>query len=240
MEPAGMSEFSRLTGVFFEPGKAFKDISERPRWLVPLLLIMAASMIYMLVFTQHVGWEQTVRHQIEHSSRAGTMSREQIDQGVATGAKIAAVMAFVGPLIGTPVVYLIEAAVLLGIVAGIMSAPVKFKQVFAVICYAGLPMVVFTGLAIAVMFLKSPDQFNLQNPLVFNAGAFMDQDSSPKFLYSLASSLDLFAIWVVLLIAKGFQCAAGKKLSYGGALAAVAIPWAILVLGKASLAGLFG
>jgi len=42
-----------------------------------------------------------------------------------------------------------------------------------------------------------------------------------------------------LLVATGLKAAGGKKLSFGGALTAVALPWAILVLGRASLAGLF-
>ena len=41
-----MSEFSRLTGVFFEPGKTFADIAERPRWLVPLLLVIVAGVAF--------------------------------------------------------------------------------------------------------------------------------------------------------------------------------------------------
>src|SRR3954469_10179184 len=32
---AGMGTFSRITGVFFEPGKTFEDIGRRPSWLVP-------------------------------------------------------------------------------------------------------------------------------------------------------------------------------------------------------------
>jgi hypothetical protein len=58
-------------------------------------------------------------------------------------------------------------------------------------------------------------------------------------LYTLAMSLDLFTIWVILLTATGLKAAAGKRLSFGGALFAVVLPWAILVLGGASLAGLF-
>jgi hypothetical protein len=138
-----------------------------------------------------------------------------------------------------PIYYLIVGGMLLGIVRGIMSAPVRFKQVFAIMCYASLPGLIFTVLAITVMLLKNPDDFNLQNPLVFNPGAFMDPQSTSKFLHSIASSLDLFTVWTILLIAVGLKAAGGRKLSFGGSLAAVALPWAIWVLVRASLAGLF-
>jgi hypothetical protein len=165
--------------------------------------------------------------------------REAVLKTMDMQVKMASIFGYVGGVLGVPIAYLIVAGILLGIVRGIMSAPVRFKQVFAVVCYGSLPGLIFTVLVIAVMFLKNPDDFNLQNPLVFNPGAFMDPLSTSKFLYSVASSLDLFTIWTILLVATGLKAAGGKKLSFGGALTAVALPWAILVLGRASLAGLF-
>jgi hypothetical protein len=97
-----------------------------------------------------------------------------------------------------------------------------------------------TLLATAVMFMKPPEDFNLQNPLVFNPAAFMDQATTSKFLYSLASSFDLFRLWTLVLIAIGLKAAGGRQVSMGGAVTAVFLPWAIWVLGSASLAGVFG
>ena len=37
-QPSGMSELSRLSGVFFEPAKAFEDVAARPSFWVPLIL----------------------------------------------------------------------------------------------------------------------------------------------------------------------------------------------------------
>ncbi len=232
-----MGEFSRLTGVFFEPTKTFADIAERPRWLVPLVLLILASVVYMILFTQRVGWDGTIRQQMESNPRTAQMSPEQRERAITMGAKFASISAYAGPVVGIPVYDLIVAGVLLGIVAGLMSAPVKFKQVFAVVCYAGLPGVLVAALSIVVMFLKKPEDFNLRNPLAFNPGVFMDPQSSSKFLYSLATSLDLFVIWTILLIAVGLKAAAGKRLSFGGALFAVVLPWAAVILVKASLAG---
>jgi hypothetical protein len=90
-----------------------------------------------------------------------------------------------------------------------------------------------------VLHLKNPDEINVQNALAFNPGAFMDPNSGSKFLYSLATSLDLFSFWTILLIAVGLKAAAGKKLTFGGAVFAVVLPWAVYVLGKSALAGVF-
>ncbi len=238
--PAGMGEFARITGVFFEPGKTFQDIADRPRWVVPVVLIILVSIVYMVLYTQHVGWERMMRHQMETSSRAAQMTNEQKEQAIATQARFAPIAGYVGAVVGLPIYLLVSSAVLLAIVAGMMSASVKFKQIFAVMAYASLTGLVSAILTIVVMFLKNPDDFNMQNPLVFNPGAFMDPLSTPKFLYSLAGSLDLFVFWNIFLIATGIKAAAGKRMSFGKALFAVVLPWGVFVLGKSALAGMFG
>jgi len=234
-----MGEVSRLTGVFFEPKKAFEDIAARPGFWVPLILIIVVSLVYLYLFAQHVGWERMIRHQFELSSRAQQMTPEAKEQAIQMQTRFTPVFAYCGVLLGIPITYLIWAAILLGIVKGIMSAPVKYKQVFASICYGSLPGVIFGILVIAVMFMKPPDDFNLTNPLVFNPGAFMDPVSSPKFIYSLASSLDLFTLWTLVLIGFGLKAAGGKKFSTGSAMTAVFLPWVIWTLGKAAVAGVF-
>jgi hypothetical protein len=238
-EPKGMGEASRLTGVFFEPSKTFEDIAARPGFWVPLILIIVVAIAYLALFAQHVGWERMIRHQFEISSRAQQMTPDQREQAISMQLRFAPIFGYVGILLGVPITYAIWAAILLGIVKGIMSAPVKFKQAFAVVVYGCLPGVLFTLLAIAVMFMKNPDDFNLQNPLVFNPGAFLDPATGSKFVYSLASSLDLFTLWTLFLIGTGLKAAGGKSLSTGGAMTAVFLPWAIWTLGKAALAGVF-
>jgi hypothetical protein len=99
--------------------------------------------------------------------------------------------------------------------------------------------VISSILAVVVVFLKNPDEFNIRNPLAFNVGAFMDPNGSSKFMYALATSIDLFSIWTILLLATGLKAAAGKKLSFTGALVAVVTPWALLVLCTSALAGAF-
>jgi hypothetical protein len=243
-EAARMGEFSRLTGVFFEPGKTFADIAQWPRWLVPLLLVIVAGLAFYFLYGQHVGWELFLRHQMETNARVQqSMERlpaEQRDRAIAMQTKFMGIGYYFGTIVGIPLMYLISAAIVLGIASGLMSAAVKFKQVFAIVCYAGLPGILKHALAVVVMFLKSPDEFNLVNPLAFNPAAFMDPIGTPKFLYTVAMSLDLFTIWTILLTAVGLKAAAGNRLSFGGALLAVALPWAVLVLGGATLAGIFG
>jgi len=243
-EPQKLSEISRLTGVFFEPTKAFADIAERPRWLVPLLLVILATVAFYVTYGQRDGWRSFIEEQMQSNARVAQqmdrLSPEQREQSIKMQAKIIMpITYYAGPVIGMPIGNLFASLVLLGVASGIMSAGVKFKQIFAIGCYAGLTGIIAKILGIVVMFLKSPDQFNLMNPLAFNPAAFMDPKTTSKFLYTIASGCDLFIFWAMLLTAIGLKAAAGKRLSFGGALFAVALPWAFFLLVGASIAGAF-
>lgn len=240
-QPAGMGEFSRLTGVFFEPSKTFADVAERPRWLVPLLLVIVASLAYFVTYGQKIGWASFIQQQMDTPRAQQQMERlspEQRQQQMAIQAKFMPVIYYAGAVVGTPIAYLFSSLILWGIASGLMSAGVKFKQIFAIECYAALTALVSKVLAIVVIFLKDPEQFNLMNPLAFNPAAFMDP-KGPKFIYTLAMGLDLFTIWALILTAIGLKAAAGKRLSFGGAFFAVCLPYAVLLLLGASLAGAF-
>jgi hypothetical protein len=238
-DAAGMGEMSRLAGVFFEPGKTFKDIAARPSFLLPILLMAIAGLASSYVLGQKVGWERMFRHQAETNSRMQQMDPAQREQTIQMQVKFASIVSYVGPIVAIPLVGLIEAGILLAIVAGIMSAPLRFKQVFAVVCWAGITYVVSAILTMIVACLKNPDDFNMQNPLAFNPAAFMDPQTSSKFIYSLASSIDVISFWAIFLIATGLKAAAGKKLSFGGAFFSVLLPWGVYVLGKSALANVF-
>jgi hypothetical protein len=241
-QPAGMGEFSRLTGVFFEPGKTFADIARRPSWFVPMVLTVLFGLIFCAVVGQRIGWDNITQQQMD--KRMANMTQEQraqAAQGAELSRKITPVIVYAAAVIGPAIAYLIAGLVLWGIVAGILSAPVKFGQVFAVMSYSGLVGVLAAVLMVVVVFLKAnPADFDIQHPLMFNAGALMDPNGPNKFMFSLASSLDLFTLWRILLIAVGLKAAGGKKLSFGGALFAVVLPWGVYVLIAATFAGIFG
>lgn len=237
--PQGMGEASRIAGIFFEPAKTFQDIAARPTFLVPMLLIILFGIGYMTQVGQRIGWRQIALQQAEQRSQFQQAPPEQREAQIAISEKVFKVVQFAGPLIFVPIFNLIIAAALLGIVAGIMSAPLKFKQVFAITCWAGLPGIIVSLLGIVVVYMKNPADFNFNNPLAFNPGAFMDPQTSSKFIYSLATSLDLFVFWTIFLLATGLKAAAGKKLSFGGALFSVLLPWGVVVLAKAAFAGMF-
>jgi len=238
-----MSEVSRLSGVFFEPGKTFADIAERPRWIVPLIIGILFSAGYLYAFSSHVGWEPYLHRIMDNNAQVQRLPPEQQQRAFDMQSRIIPIASMVTVVVGAPVILLLWAAIALGIAKGLLGAPIRFKQAFASLCYAGLPRVIYAVLATIVMFLtKDPESFDVRNGFFSNPGAFMDPLTSSKFLYTLASALDVFTIWVMLLAAMGLKAAGGKRISFGGAFFAVALPWAVLVFinGGLAAAGLTG
>lgn len=237
-EPAPMNEFSRILGIFFEPKKTFADIAERPRWLVPLLLVILAGAAYIYAFGAHVGWATYMHRLMDNNPNMQRIPAEQRQQIFDMQLRFASVGGMINVAIAIPLMYLIGGGIAMGIIKGLLGVPIRFKQAFAVFCYAALPNLIARVLSIAVVFLKNPEDIDLQNPFLSNFGALMDPDKSSKFLYSLASSIDLFSFWVILLTAAGLKAAGGKRLSFGGALFAVVLPWTVWVLVRGGLASL--
>jgi len=236
--PTPMSEGARLAGVFFEPKKTFADIGRRPRWWVPMVLLMVATIGYTYAISQHVGWERAIRKTLETNQRVQALTPEQREQAIERGAKFGAMIGYIGAAIGPPITILFLAAILMG-TARMMGGQLRFEQVLAVNSYASLTGLVFVLLCVVVLFLKPPDDFNIQNPLAFNIGAFLDPSTTPKALFSVAGSIDLFTFWRIALLAVGLSAAA-RGFSFGKALAAVALPWLLLVVAKAGWAAAFG
>jgi hypothetical protein len=231
-----MNEWSRLLGVFFEPGKTFADIAERPRWLVPLLIGILSAVLLIYLFNRHVGWESSLQRAMDNNRFVQQLPPDQRQIAFDRQLRLMPVFSYLGAFLGFPITLLLAAGLATGIIRGLLGTPIRFVQAFAAVAYAFLPRVIYAGLSISVMFLKPPDEFDLQNAFASNPGAFMDPQKSSKFLYTVASQLDVFSIWVILLMAVGLKAAGGKRLSFGGALFAVVLPWAVYVLVRGGLA----
>ena len=242
IEPQGMSEAGRLAGIFWEPRPVFEDLAQRPRFWVPLLILTAFAVVYMVTFSRVVGWETMMRQQFASNPRMEQMTSEQREQALQMTTRIVGPMTSVMAIVAPAGMALVVSAVLLGCFNLLGGASMKFRQAFSITCYSSLPSVLATIGALTVMLLKNPEDFSLQSPLPLNLGAFLPSTTA-KWILALATSIDAFTIWVILLLALGFSVAARqqkRKMSYGQALMLVLIPWAIAVILGAGIAAIGG
>jgi hypothetical protein len=96
---------------------------------------------------------------------------------------------------------------------------------------------VTTPLTLLVLFLRDDWTLNPQVAIQANLSLLLDREEAPKFLWSLAESLDLFSFWALWLLATGYAAVSSRPWTW--ALPVVVGPWALYVAGKVTLAALF-
>src|ERR1017187_10055394 len=109
-QPAGMGELARLTGVFFEPGRTFADVAQRPSWFVPMLLTVLFGLIFCVVVGQRIGWDNIAMQQMEKRMAKMTPDqREQAMKSAEMSKKITPIIAYAAAVVGPAIGYLISA-----------------------------------------------------------------------------------------------------------------------------------
>jgi hypothetical protein len=211
-----LTEPARLINTLVAPGKTFADIRRNQSWWVPWLLLSIVSLGFVFVMGQKIGFDQIMRNELaKNPSRAEQfekLSPEQRARQLEVGAKVTAGFSYASPvfhLLGGVVI----AAVFLAIFNFGAGAEIKFKQSLAVVMYGLLPFVISTLLAIVSLVVGvDPEGFNVRNPVASNPAYFMNP-LEHKFLYGVLTAVDVFSLWVVVLLGIGYSSVSKLKSS---------------------------
>jgi len=233
-----MSELGRLIGVFVSPGQAFRDIVRRPRWWVPVLIGIVVTMGYLYTISDRIGWEQVIRSQMDRSAASRNIPAAQRQQVINLQVRIFPYIMFIGAPIGSLISLLVIAGVLKFLGDVILGAGIGFKRLMGIAAYGYLPFTLMALLSMIVLYMTPPDEFDMQNPLMFNLGAVMAKDSA-AWLKALAASFDLFSLWTMVLLSIG-MAAASRKMSAGKAFGMLLFPWTLIVILRVGSAAMFG
>ncbi len=241
VQPA-LSEPQRLINTFIAPSKTFLDIRRNATWWVPWLLGAIISVVFAVVAVQKLDIEQLVRQGIEHSSaaqrRMEQLTPEQRDKAMAAQAKITTFFFYASPVFFLIVGIIIAAALLATFNFG-FAAELTFKQALAIVFYGTLPGIV-PVLILIISLLASSDpnsiDFTSGNPIATSPAFFMDAAGN-KFLYAIASSVDIVRIWQIILIGLGVSLVTTRrKLSAATAITTIFVIYGVLVLIRGGIA----
>jgi len=239
-EQAPLSEGARLINVFIAPSKTFTDLKRSAAWWAPFLITAIVSIAFVYVADQKVGFRKIVENQLraqpkqaEQLERMDPDQREKNMTGRTIGTKWISYGFFV-LILGW---HALVAGVLLATLKFGFSSDVKFKTLFALVIYAGLPGLIKVLLAmLALLAGVASDGFTFQNPVATNPGYFLDPAANPM-LYALLTSFDVFTIWTLVIGAIGLTCV--TKIKSGTAYAIVFGWFAVLVLIGTGVAAAF-
>lgn len=237
-EEQPLSQTERVVDTFVTPTKTFTDLRRSSNWLVPWILMSIVSVGLAFMVDKKLGMEKVAENQLalvpkqaEALDKLPPEKRAQQMQVILTWNRVLAYAAPVEILI----IMAIIAAVLLGSFNFGLGTELKYNQCLAVSMYASLPTVLKGLIAILIIAMGAGDAFTFQNPIASNLSGLFEPSS--HFLYSVATSLDVFAIWTLILSGIGFSCL--TKVKRGTCLAIVFGWWAILVLGGAAFSAAF-
>jgi hypothetical protein len=230
--------FQNLIDVYFSPRDAFTRIVRSPRVLVPLVVYVVLVLGFTGVWMQKMDAREFMKTQIEESGRADKIPAEQREAIIEQQAKWMPIFAWVLGPVGIAVTLLVIAGALLFIYRFFYAAEVSFRQSFAIVTWVFLAVgLVTTPVTLAVMSLKGDWNINPQEAVQANLGLLLDRSAAAKPLWALLTSIDVFSLWLVFLLAVGFAVASKK--TTGSALWGVAIPWIVIVLVKVGWAAIF-
>ena len=228
---------SRLGGLYTSPTETFRSIVARPTALVPILILLVLAAGFSTLWMSKVDRQAFMREQIEQNPRAAQMPPEQKARIVEQQAKF---MPFftVGIVVVLPLFYLGTALVYWVIFRFLFGAEMTYKQSLAITAWSFLVVgLVSTTLMVVVFALKG--DWNIDPNKVLQANLTLALPATaPKWLTAFASSIDVFNIWLIILMSAGYGVASRRTLT--GALSGVIIPWVVIIIIKVGWAAMMG
>jgi hypothetical protein len=227
------SSLERVAGVFASPGPTFAAIARRPSWWLPLIICAVVSIAATAAVLPRIDFESALREGL--AARGKTIPEAQFDQILATQKRLAG-LGYVWAALAPALIALVVGTVLL-LAFKAFGWDLQFRQAFGVTSHALLPTI-----GISMLLILFVTRLDLVNPADLgdlthsNPGFLVDRHANPA-LHSLAGSLDVFGIWMLILLVIGFAAAANVTRRKAAML--IVSLWGILVLGKAAWAAIF-
>jgi Yip1 domain len=245
--PAGNAEppksfIARFIGVIISPGETFEDIVRHPGFIAPAIASIVTAWALIDTMYLKLGMETVTRISLERSPFASRMTPEQIQQAIANSAEHLTrtlVIADVSILIVIPMLLAILAGLGILFVNAIFGGEAKFKTLVSVAAYANLVPIIGSILGIVIILFGGTENLDPQNPVPLNLAFFLNYKEVSKPLFSLAGSVDLMVIWLVVLLGIGMSKASGGRAKTLSVTFCFVGAWALWIVAKVALSMLF-
>ncbi|HEX9221097.1 MAG TPA: YIP1 family protein [Gemmatimonadaceae bacterium] len=228
--PAKASLWEDFVDIFYAPSSVFARRSDG-KFGLPLLLLIVVGVV--LFFLTKNAMQPIMDAEFARQTAAAMRKNPSIDpERLAAGRGIFetlqpvffAVFLTLG-VFGTGLV--------LWLVGKLFDAKESVAAAIMVATYSEVPRLVQVLVNAAQALFMSPEKLNAINSVGLNLARFMDPDRASPVMIALASRVDLFTIWVTVLLAIGIHVV-GKIPKQQAAIAA-AITWVV-----GSLPGVLG
>lgn len=228
-----LSWFEKVTGIFYEPARVFRNLRVHPYWIGAFLTIWVMTTIYSTAFIQRITPERIVEYTTEKIAQIGppfapppeAMEGIRANQMEALKNPVQRIGSVLKSAVGIFAFGCVAAAiVLLGVL--VFGGRINFWQALAVTFYSVLPIVAIQKiLGLVILYLKSPDDLhpilNQETTLQDNLGILVTPSEHPV-LFVMASFIGLTSLYGLWLRAKG--------LHYGGTKVSKSTGWGVAIM----------
>jgi len=220
-KPEKSSLLDDFMDIFYAPSAVFARRANANFW-IPLAII---SVLLGVIFLANRDlFDPIMEAEFARAMAKNPQAQQMTAEQMAAGRKIAGTFGMIAAFAGPPLVMLV-----LGVVIWMVGKFVDAKQTvnaaIVVAVFSYVPRVVEGVVNRVEGLLIDPSNLNSRYSLTLGLGRFFDPDTTSPFLLGLIGRIDVFTIWVTVLIAIGL--AVTGKISRGKAAIAAAIVWLV-------------
>ncbi|MEW5805854.1 MAG: Yip1 family protein [Acidobacteriota bacterium] len=224
-EKPTMNALQRFFGLFFSPVRAFQDINRKPSFILPLVVMIIFSLAATSIVMPKIDWEATMQKSLERAGRE--MSGEEIEKVIPIQRSVGTIIGYVAAFIAPVLTALVVSGIFFGIVR-LWGAGSSFSRVFGVVTHSYLVGLIKTVLmGVVALRQESIIADDIKYFVKSNLTILLNKEEVSLALYTLASKIDLFSIWTVILLIIGLS--AVSKLGMKQSAASVLITWLVYI-----------
>ncbi|HKV34509.1 MAG TPA: YIP1 family protein [Pyrinomonadaceae bacterium] len=245
-----MSWFEKVTGIFYEPARVFRNLRVYPYWVGAFLAVWVLTTIYSTAFVQRITPERIVDHTVEKISQMGppfapppeAIERIKADQLEALKNPAQRVGGILKSAVSIFIFSGLIPAALIFLAVLVFGGRINFWQSLSVVFYSALPVIAIQKiLGLVILYLKAPEDLhpilNQETTLQDNLGILLSPAEHPV-LFVMASFIGLTSFYWLWLRAKGIHYA-GTRVSKGQGWGVAITMWVLLLLFVVIITALF-
>ena len=229
-----MESIGLMFKTFWSPGESTAAISKKPRILVPLILISLLSTSIGIVAIAKIDFGALAIQQMERSGRIQNLNEQQREQTLQFSRRILPVTFIVSGIVGPTLLLTIVTAIYFGIFT-LIGREANFKTFFSLTLFAYVPLILRNVVSVVQLFAIPQEQINIQELGSLGLQLLLDPTTSSKVAYALAGAVDIFSIWIMILLCIAYKNGVRKSVGKGLVAVGVVVPYLCFALIGAGL-----
>jgi hypothetical protein len=198
MSDAAPSRWDDYLDVYVAPTRLFERRSDGRFGHAMLVFIIAAAVLY---FATRTAMEPIMNAEFERGMAANpNLTPEQME----AGRKFAGIAGGIFVLVGTPIMMLLLGGII-WLVSRALGKALSYSQGATIATFAMFPRLVESVVSAVQALLMDEQNLNSRYKVSLGLGRFFDRETANPVVLALLGRIDLFTIWVTLLIVIGIK-----------------------------------